>query len=149
MYNREFKAEIVLESDEDLNNEQREELLREIAHEAGIEDGVEFGSPVRRHSIEEGVILSIGTVLVNNPDTLIRLYEYLKARIDCETGIVKTTDGQLVDSANVDETFIENNGGIVIGNIEGDVVFQEDPDADPMELSVALNKVREEGEEED
>jgi hypothetical protein len=135
-----FKTELVVSTNDELDSREKEELLHGIAREAEIEDDVQFGNPVVRKSVDPTLAVSLGILVVGSVNTLITLLNYLDEREAVGTGIVKTNDGQLVSIDKVDKTVVENNGGIVLGELEGDViVYQEDPEAGPMELTQALN----------
>lgn len=146
MSERSFKTELVVDADDDLTAEEKQERILELANEAGVGDKVSYGGEMVRKSVDPMVPISLGILLVSGTTALITLIQYLEERDDVGTGIVQTGDGQLVSAEEIEKTVIENNGGIVLGEVDGDVViFQEDPDADPMELTLALNVHRETG----
>lgn len=133
-----YKAEIVLDSGEDLDDDKKQELLRDVAKEAGVSNEVEFGNPVKRQSVDPVLATSLGMLFVNSVSTLILLLEHLDEDDSHETGIIQTGDGRTIGVVDADADFVENHGGTVIGEVEGDVVVVDD--AESMELTIALNK---------
>ncbi len=133
-----YKAEIVLETDEVVGENEKRELLQQVADEAGVADEVEFGNPVNRQSIDPILATSLGILFVSSVSTLIQILDYLDDDDAHGKGIVQTGDGRTIGVVDADADFVENHGGTVIGQVDGDVVVVDDSDS--MDLTIALNK---------
>jgi hypothetical protein len=135
-----YKVEIQTEA-ENIKDKNREEGLRQVIEELGIEDEVELGSPIKRKNIDP-VTVSLGVLVLQSVDTLIHILEYIEDSNGFDIGMAQTESNELVsliDSDKVNKEVIVNNGGIVIGEVNGDLVVQEE-NADSIELTIALNE---------
>ncbi|KAA9398511.1 hypothetical protein Har1130_03730 [Haloarcula sp. CBA1130] len=142
-----YKIEWLLDTDEKLSSEESEQLVQELAEEIDAEDEVEFGGQVIRKSVTE--VASVGILIVSSISTLIQVYQFLQDRDDSNVG-VRQVNNEMFYVDEVNPTVIEDNGGTVIANVEGDVYFftlPEDMDQH-VELMAELRESEEESGEE-
>lgn len=115
-----YKIEWLLDTDEKLSSEESEQLVQELVEEIDAEDEVEFGGQVIRKSVTE--VASVGILIVSSISTLIQVYQFLQDRNDSNVG-VRQVNNEMFYVDEVNPTVIEENGGTVIANVEGDVYF--------------------------
>ncbi|QGA82097.1 hypothetical protein [Halomicrobium sp. LC1Hm] len=138
-----YKIEWLLDTDEKLSSEESEQLVQELVEEIDAEDEVEFGGQVIRKSVTE--VASVGILIVSSISTLIQVYQFLQDREDSNVG-VRQVGNEMFYVDEVNPTVIEENGGTVIANVEGDVYFFTLPD--DMDQHVELMAELRESEEE-
>ncbi len=143
-----YTVEVLSSTDTELSSIAKSEALQNLVQQAGVSSDVELGNPVRRRHFED-LAVSVGTILLTNPDSLLLLLRHIKNSDKYSTGIKQASDGRIIGVNDVDKSLVVNNGGTVIGDVEGDLVFIEDGES--MDLTIALNmkKVEEESEEDD
>lgn len=144
MTEEKYKVEWLLENAGDLSEEEKKELIEDLAKELDAEDDIEYGGQFKRQSLSS-VDVSVGILLVSSLNTLINVYTTLQERDDSNIGI-RQVNNQMFYIDDVDSTTIEENNGTVIANVEGDVFFTL---PDDIEDEIELKKELRENEDEE
>lgn len=117
-----YKIEWVLDSAVEPSTQEKKELVNSLAEQLDAEDEIEYGGEMKRKSIGASEMISVGVILVTSLDVLVNVYRIINDRDDSEVGIRKVNN-EMFYIDDVEATVIENNGGTVIENVEGDVFF--------------------------
>lgn len=129
----------------ELTDDEKEELLRSVAKEAGLDDDDwEIGPPVIRRELGTPDQLQVvGSIALPAATLLLELYRLVKNRDDLTVRSMNESGGPMIFGGDYSEEIVAEYGSTVIGNVEGHVIHMDDAD-NPNELTVALNKAREE-----
>jgi hypothetical protein len=145
MTEEQYKVEWLLKDAGDLSEDEKRELIEELANELDAEDEVEYGGQFKRQSIS-AFDVSVGILLVSSLNTVINIYKTLQERDDSNIGI-RQVNNEMFYIDEVDADTIEKHNGDIITNVEGDVYFFTLPD--DMEDHIELMQELRENEEED
>lgn len=128
-----------------LTDDEKEELLRSVAEEAGLDnDEWEIGPPVIRRELGTPDQLTIiGSIALPAATLLVELYRVVKNREDLVVRSMNESGGQMIFGGDYDEAIVAEHGATVIGIVEGDVIYKDDAD-DRRDLIVAMSEDREE-----
>jgi hypothetical protein len=112
--------EWVLDSAVEPSTQEKKELVNSLAEQLDAEDEIEYGGEMKHQST--GDLVSVGVILVTSLDVLVNVYRIINDRDDSKVGI-KQVNNEMFYIDDVEPTVVENNGGTVIENVEGDVFF--------------------------
>lgn len=139
-----YKVEWLLKGAEELSEEEKIELIEDLAQELDAEDEIEYGGQFKRQSISTFDV-SVGILILKSVDTVVKLYKVLQERDDSNIGI-RQVNNEMIFIDEIDPTIIEETNGTVIVNVEGDVFYTF---PDDMEDEIELKKKLRENEEDD
>lgn len=145
MSDDQYKIEWVLDSADNLSTSEKKEMVNDLAEELDAEDEIVYGGEMKRKSIGPSEMVSVGVILVTSLDVLVNVYRIINDKEDSEVGIRKVNN-EMFYIADVESTVIENNGGTVIENVEGDVFFTLPDDTE--KHAKLIEEIREEKSEE-
>lgn len=139
-----FYFELAKVGTEELSDDEKEDLLRSVATDAGLEDDEwEIGPPVIRRELgTPDQFEIIGTIALPAATLLLELYRIVKNRDDLKIRSMNESDGPMIFGGDYNEEIVAEHGATVIGNVEGDVIYKDDAE-DRRELIVALSEDRE------
>lgn len=134
----------------ELTEDEKEELLRSVSREAGLDDNEwEIGPPVIRRELGTPDQLQIiGSIALPAATLLLELYRVVKNRDDLTVRSMNESGGPMIFGGDYNEEIVAEHGATVIGNVEGDVIHKDDAD-DHRELIIALSEEREEHDSEE
>ncbi|MFD1570341.1 MULTISPECIES: hypothetical protein [Haloferacaceae] len=147
MTKEQYKVEWLLKGAGELSEEEKIELIEDLAKELDAEDEIEYGGQFKRKSLSTFDV-SVGILLVSSLNTLINIYKLLQERDDSNIGI-RQVNNKMIFINEIDQTIIEENNGTVLANVDGDVFYTSPDDMeDEIELKKKLREMREEEDEE-
>jgi hypothetical protein len=132
----EFKIEWLLESAKEFSEDQKRELVNQLAKKMDSGDTITYGGEIKRQSIT-AFDASVGILLVSSLDTVITLYRLFREHEDSNIGIRQVNNEMFYINEDVEAETIENHGGDVIVNVEGDLFYTLPTD---MEQHIELMK---------
>ncbi|TKX38013.1 hypothetical protein EXE51_05330 [Halorubrum sp. CGM5_25_10-8B] len=121
-----YKIEWLLDTEEDFTEEERRELVEDLAQQLDAEDEIEYGGEMKRQSVT-AFDVSVGILLVSSVKTLIDVYQFLQDDDESNVGI-RQYNNQMLYAEEIDPETVENHGGDIIGHVEGDVYLFTNPE---------------------
>lgn len=122
-----YTIEIATKHEKIENIDDREEFLSSFVSECGIDPSeVEFSPPGRELSADLATMVAIGSLIISSTDLLLSIYEKIKEKEDFEPNAMSTADGETIYANELDKSIVQNHGGTVIGEVEGDLIFSAD-----------------------
>ena len=105
----------------------REEVLSSLVSEFEIESSnIDFAPPGRELSADPSTVVAIGSLIVTSANLLLDIYEKLDDKENFELNAMSTADGDTIYANEFEKSIVQNNGGTVIGKVEGDLIFTAD-----------------------
>lgn len=121
MTEEQYKVEWLLKGAEDISEEEKQELIEDLAKKLEAEDEIKYGGQIKRRSISTFDV-SVGILLVSSLNTLISLYKLLRDRDDSNIGI-RQVNNKMFYIEEVNPDIIESHNGEILANVEDDVYF--------------------------
>lgn len=122
-----YTIEIATEHEKIESTDDREDILSSVVSDLGIDrSNIDFGPPGRELSADPATMVAVGSLIVSSVDLLLTIYEKINEEEDFELNAMSTADGETIYTDEFDKTTVQNNGGTVIGEVEGDLIFTAD-----------------------